>query len=70
MVLAQIFISDTVRTFTFCAKARKMWDLTGELGFHKAEEEGTEDGNKKTQKVLQQCKMCPMPCVSSTPIIR
>lgn len=47
VVLAQIFISDIVRIFTFCAKARKMWDLTRELRYHKAEEEGTEDWNKK-----------------------
>lgn len=70
MVHAQIFISDIVRTFTFCAIARKMQDLAEELGYPKSEEEGTENWNKKTQRVLQQHKMCPMPCVSNTPIIR
>lgn len=53
MVLDQIFISDIVRTFTFCAKPKKMWDLTRELGYHKAEGEGTEDWNKKSQVAFQ-----------------
>lgn len=72
VVLAQIFISDIVRIFTFCAKARKMWDLTRELRYHKAEEEGTEDWNKKKkpQVALLQQKMCPMPCISNASIIR
>lgn len=48
MALAQIFLSDLASTFTFCAEAGKMWELTAELGYHTAEEEGTEDWNKKT----------------------
>lgn len=46
VVLAQIFLSDLVSTFT-CAEARKTRELTAELGYHTAEEEGTEDWNKK-----------------------
>lgn len=44
--------SDVVRTFTFCAKAGRMWDLTRKLGYHKAEEEGTENWNKKSTGVF------------------
>lgn len=70
MVLAEIFISDIVRTFASCAKARKMWDLTRELGCYKAEEKVTEDRTKKTQVAFQRQKMCPMPCTSNTSITR
>lgn len=46
VALAQIFLSDLVSTFT-CAEAGKTRELTAELGYHTAEEEGTEDWNKK-----------------------
>lgn len=69
VALAQIFISDLVSTFTFCAEAGKMWELTGDVGYHKAEEEGTEDWNKK-KMVLQQYKMHQVLCISSTSIVR
>lgn len=56
VAFAQIFINDLVSTLTFCAETGKMWELTGDLGYHKAEEEATEDWNKKNRWLYDSTK--------------
>lgn len=70
VAFTQIFINDLVSTLTFCAETGKMRELTGDLGYHEAEEEATEDWNKKKPDGFTTVQRHPVPCISSTSIIR